>query len=254
YRQLGEKYPRVQVEGKPGAEYLDDLATDKRFLPYLDQAGRFVIKGKVELRYHEDRGAHPYSAQSYQFAHTGEGLPLFQRHSLALQMDWSHQLKLTDVATGEERWKLGLTRTQFQAIATGSGQSHRVKFGYQTLGHLVVLQLGHMVFGLDPLNKGRVLWERNLSSLPGSATAPPPPQSLPSDRGDNSVVLVYTDGWMQRLGSAGPLQGGVICLQMRDSLTAIDPVTGRTLWTRSDVSSRSHVFGDDSHVYAVGTA
>ena len=32
---------------------------------------------------------------------------------------------------------------------------------------------------------------------------------------------------------------------------AIDPVTGRTLWMRSDVNSRSHVFGDEQHIYVV---
>lgn len=254
YRLLGERYPRILIDGKSGADYLEDLATDKRFLPYLDQAGRFVIKGKVELRSDEDRTPRPASVLHYHFAHHGEPLPFFSRHKLALQMDWSHQLKLFDVATGEERWKpgLSLTRTQFQAIAANSGHSHRVKFGYQTLGHLVVLQLGHMVYGVDPLNKGRVLWERNLSSLPGSTSAAPSYQSLSYDARDNSVVLLYTDGWMQRLGEMGPLQGGVICLQMRDSLTAIDPVSGRTLWSRSDVNSRSQVFGDDQYIYVVG--
>jgi hypothetical protein len=39
YRLLGEKYPKVTVDGKKGEEYLEDLATDKRFLPYLDQVG-----------------------------------------------------------------------------------------------------------------------------------------------------------------------------------------------------------------------
>ena len=42
--------PTIKVNGKTGAEYLDDLATDKRYLPYIDQTGRFTIKGKVKLR------------------------------------------------------------------------------------------------------------------------------------------------------------------------------------------------------------
>jgi hypothetical protein len=66
------------------------------------------------------------------------------------------------------------------------------------------------------------------------------------------VVVAYTDGSMQRLGTAGPLQAGVICLQLRDALMAIDPVTGRTLWTRNDVNSRAHVFGDEHNIYVVG--
>jgi outer membrane protein assembly factor BamB len=44
----------------------------------------------------------------------------------------------------------------------------------------------------------------------------------------------------------------VICLLTRDAMTAIDPVTGRTLWTRTDVNSRSTVFGDDQNIYVVG--
>jgi outer membrane protein assembly factor BamB/tetratricopeptide (TPR) repeat protein len=252
YRQLGEKYPKVIVDGKKGEEYLDDLATDKRFLPYLDLPGRFTIRGKVELRREADRNNHPYNTPTYQFAHQGEPLPFFTRNKLGLLMNWNHQLKLHDSVTGEDRWSLPLTQTQFQQIASGNTQPHRVKFGFQSLGHLVVLQLGHMVFGIDPLNKGRVLWERNLSSLPGAGAAPPNFTTLNVDARDGSVMVLYSDGWMQRLGEAGPLHGGVICLQMRDALTAIDPVTGRTLWTRTDVNSRSHVFGDDQHIYVVG--
>jgi outer membrane protein assembly factor BamB len=253
YRLLGEKYPKVEVDGKKGEEYVEDLATDKRFLPYIDQAGRFTIKGPVILRHTEQRGSFPATTQSYQFHHNGEPLPFFLRNRLALQMDWSHQLKLTDSATGEKLWGLTLTRTQFQQIAQNNTLPHRARFGFQSQGHLVVLQLGHMVFGIDPLNKGRVLWEKNLSQLPGSATTAPAPNGQPVvDPRDGSVVVAYTDGSMQRLGAAGPLQAGVICIQMRDSLTAIDPVTGRTLWTRSDVNSRAHVFGDEQYIYVVG--
>lgn len=250
YRLLGERYPKVTVHGKTGVEYLDDLATDKRFLPYLDQGSRFTIKGKVELQQSEDRSAHTAVLQ-YQFGQSGEPLPFFARNKLSLQLDWNHQLRIIDIATNEEKARLSLTRTQFQQIAQAGTQGYRVKFTFQNLGHLVALQLGHMVFGIDPLNKGRVLWEKNLSSLPGSATTAPVHQSLTINPRDNSVELLYSDGWMQRLGEIGPLQGGVICLQMRDTLVAVDPVSGRTLWERSDVNSRSHVFGDDQYVFVV---
>ncbi len=250
YRLLGEKYPKVVVDGKKGEEYLEDLSTDKRFLPYIDQASRYVIKGKVELRYKTDNTG-TSTAQAYQFHHDGEALPFFLRNRLAMKLDYSQKLILADAGTGEDRWNGGLTltRTQFQSIAQNN---HRVRFGFQSAGHLVVLQLGHMVFGIDPLNKGRVLWERNLSMLPNSATNPPYWQSLVHDPRDNSLVLAYSDGHVQRLGTVGPLQGGVVCLQKRDSLSAIDPVTGRTLWTRNDVNSRAHVFGDEQHIYVVG--
>jgi len=158
---------------------------------------------------------------------------------------------ITDVTTKETQAKR-LTRTQFQQIATTNpSAAHRVKFSYQNMGHLVVLQLGHMVYGIDPRNKPRVLWEQNLSSLPGAGTTAPTYTTMNYDAQDNSLVLVYSDGWMQRLGEAGPLQGSVITLPMRDSLVGIDPVTGRRLWTRTDVTSRSHIFGDKENIYVV---
>src|SRR5262249_33659070 len=145
YRLLGERYPKVIVDGKRGEEYLEDLATDKRFLPYLDQAGRYVIKGKVDLRSDPVPGSYPMTNQAYQFHHDGEPLPFFLRNKLALKLDYSHQLKLTDTSTGSDLWNnLTLTRTQFQQIAQNNGQPNRVKFGFQSQGHLVVLQLGHM--------------------------------------------------------------------------------------------------------------
>ena len=71
------------------------------------------------------------------------------------------------------------------------------------------------------------------------------------DPRDGAAVVEYTDGSMQRLGAGGPLQAGVVCLLRRDSLTAIDPVTGRKLWVRTDITSRSHVFGDGQNIYVV---
>ena len=37
----------------------------------------------------------------------------------------------------------------------------------------------------------------------------------------------------------------------RDGLTAVDPLTGRRLWQRSDVAPASRLFGDDMHLFVV---
>jgi outer membrane protein assembly factor BamB len=249
YRLLGEKYPQVVVDGKKGEEYLDDLATDKRFLPYLDQVGRFTIRGKVHFKVDDRNEAPSYgTGPTYRFSHTGEPLPFFSRNRLTLGTD--SKLRLYDNSNKENRWELPVNSNQFQHLVSSHGQAHRVKFGFQSLGHLVVLQVGHLVYGIDTLNRGRILWEKNLSSLSGSPATPNHP-AVSIDPRDGAVVAVY-DGWTQRLGEAGPLHGGVICLQLRDALRAIDPVSGRTLWERSDVTSQSHIFGDEQHVYVVG--
>ena len=252
YRQLAERFPKIKVNGKTGAEYLDDLATDKRYLPYIDQTGRFTIKGKVELRRDVDKKGAAPTSQVYQFDHVGEGLPFFDNHKIGLTLDGNHHLKITDVTTNETQ-TLPLTRTLFSQIISQITQQHpsapsRVKFNYQSMGHLVVLQVGNMIFGIDPLNKPRVLWEKNISTLPGNAAAQP---SMTFDAKENTLSILYSDGLVQRLGTAGPLQGGVVTVAFKDSLLAIDPVTGRTLWTRTDINSRSHIFGDKENVYVV---
>jgi hypothetical protein len=41
------------------------------------------------------------------------------------------------------------------------------------------------------------------------------------------------------------------CLQTREGLVVVEPVSGRTLWTRSDVSAKCNLFGDDDYIYVV---
>jgi outer membrane protein assembly factor BamB len=257
YRLLRDQYAKVPVrDGKTGAELFNDMATDKRLLPHLDIPSQFGVTGKT-IKVEEQRGNFQYNQQVYEFGQSGEPLPFFQRHKLGLRLDGTHQLKITDRATGEEKSK-NLTRTNFQNLIY-TGRQDQPKFRYMTMGHLVVLPLAHMVFGIDPV-RGEVLWERNLYG----EKQPIPPQgqggipmwnqgAITIDPRDGSIVLPYPDGWVQRIGGAGTLEGSALCLHTRDSLTAIDPVTGKTLWTRSGISSRCQTFNDDQYVYVVET-
>ena len=150
-----------------------------------------------------------------------------------------------------------LTQTHFQQfmnIWTPQGQPAQTKHHFMNMGHLVVLPLGHMVFGIDPVEK-KVLWEKNLY---GPVPAGQLPQlgnqngaAITVDPRDNTIQIFYQDGWIQRLGQATSLEGQVICLQTREALIAIDPLSGRTLWTRSDLSPRSQIITDEDHVYVV---
>jgi hypothetical protein len=72
------------------------------------------------------------------------------------------------------------------------------------------------------------------------------------DPADNALEIRYQDGNLLRIGGQGvPAAGGYVCLQTRDGLLALDPLSGRTLWTRSDIPSRCRLFGDDQHVFLV---
>jgi outer membrane protein assembly factor BamB len=251
YRLLRDDYAKVTVrDGKTGAELFNDMATDKRLLPHLDVPGNHGITGK-NIKVDEQRGNYQYNQQTYEFGQVGEPLPFFQKHRLSLQFNY-HQLKISDRVTGEEKTKR-LTQTNFQNMIYGNGQPNMPKFCYMNVGHLVVLPVAHMVFGIDPI-RGEVLWERNLygdKPVDPRFGAFPQPQQYIVDPKDGSLQVIYQDGWVQRLGGAGSLESSVLVLHTRDGLLAIDPITNKTLWTRSSVNSRSHVSNDDQYVYVV---
>jgi outer membrane protein assembly factor BamB len=110
-----------------------------------------------------------------------------------------------------------------------------------------------MVFGIDPVGQ-RKLWEKDLvGGAHGGQQGPNGPQyqNIAADPRDGSLQIYYADGWMQRLGGVGNLEGAVLFLQTHEALVAVDPLTGRTLWTRSDVNNRTHIFSDEDNVYVV---
>lgn len=244
YRVLGREFAKVEVrDGKTGSEIFDELATDKRFLPYLDEPGQVWQGGKIKSK--DERGVQQQpQQQNFAFQPGGEVMPFFQQHRIALNLAY-HQFKLIDRSTNEEKWTQKLTQTNFQNYIYQS-PNQNPRFSYYNVGHMVVLPVGHMVFGIDPLNK-QLLWEKNLT---GTSGIPPEARIMP-DPQDGTLVIAYQDGWVQRLGQTGPIQPSYVCLQTREGLIAIEPTTGKTLWVRSDVTPRSHVFGDDQYVFIV---
>ena len=252
YKKLGKEYGDVVIrDGKKGADFLKEANADKKFIALLSESKLIPEARKITVS--EERGNFHQQTQSYRFEEPESSLPYFQRNRLALRFDY-HALKITDTLTGKEEWSMNITRTLFQNLVYGNGQPHLVRFPLQAQGHLVLLPLGHLVFAIDPVGK-KILWEKNLYNpmgfLPGQpATSPPGYNQLNVDP-DGSIRILYPDGWAQRIGLSNPMTAGVAALQTRDGLVAVDPLTGKTLWTRSDVNSRSILFSDGKHIFVV---
>ncbi len=285
YRKLGKEYARIVIrDGKTGREiYDDDAATDKRLLPYLDDPQPLGAVKKFDAKKQSGDYPMPGGGELFQFEHSGENLPYFRHHIVGLNFN-GHRFTLLDRnleddnQNPKEVWSAKLTETAFKALANSVlGQQTTVmrpgmpgmminpnnhpnaRFPYSTVGHLIVLPLGHRVFGIDPVNH-RVLWEKNLSEGAGPLHADRSgrgptwnPQMTPPlvDPRDGSVLVTYNDNWAQRLGQVGPFQGQTICVQSVDRLSALDPLTGRTLWSRMDVNSRNYLFSDEDYVFVV---
>src|SRR5262249_29513593 len=97
-----------------------------------------------------------------------------------------------------------------------------------------------------PVNR-QVLWERNLMGTVGF----PNLVNLVPDPQDGMPLLVYQDGWVQKLGDLGPVSAASVVMLTREGLLALEPRTGALLWSRSDVGMRTHVFGDESFLFLV---
>jgi outer membrane protein assembly factor BamB len=299
YRKLGKEYANIVIrDGKTGRQiYDDDAATDKRLLPYLDDPLPLGSVGKFGYRKESGEFAMPGTngsnqGQLFQFEHSGENLPFFRHHIVGLDFS-GHYFKLLDrnLEDGKqlpkEVWSTKLTETMFQVLSNqvlgqqnmnnnmnlGMGgiapampinpnDNPHARFPYATVGHLIVLPLGHRVFGIDPVNRRR-LWEVDLTKgasgpLPVNVRNPRGPmwdqqQHPPAvDPRDGSVLLTYPEThWAQRLGQVSPFHGQTLCVQTVDRLNALDPLSGRILWSRMDVNSRNYLFSDEDHVFVV---
>src|SRR5262249_45886151 len=63
--------------------------------------------------------------------------------------------------------------------------------------------------------------------------------------------LAHPNGWVQRLGQLPVAGPAVVCVPTADGLAAVDTLTGRTRWLRTDVPARYDLFGDAEHVFLV---
>jgi hypothetical protein len=202
YRILRRDFGKTKLpDGKTGTDVWDALSTDKRLLPYLDEAEPRAL-GKLKAR--KEAGDFPLNAPLFQFEQDGEDLPFFRRHLVGLGMA-DPIFHLRDRSTGDDRWTQRLRPTSFQALLPGLNPKAVPRFRYHTLGHLIVLPVDRMVFVLDPVTQ-RVLWEKDTFAEKKMTEAAPPTLGAPRwatitvDPIDGSTRIAYADGWVQHLG------------------------------------------------------
>lgn len=251
---LAKEFAKVVIrDGKTGSDLYAELATDKRFLPYLDEpVGGSTMQGRIEAKIERDQ-KYQTNQMNFGFEPEGEILPFFMRHKVALNYG-QNQFKLIDRATNEDRWTETVPQTHFQNflyVWTGGQQPHTPRYRYRMVGHIIVLPVAEMAFGLDPVNK-KLLWKVPLLGADANKLNQGNYSVLP-DPSDDGLIITYTypGGHSRKLGHTGPVGATYVCLLTDTGLVTIDPVTGRTLWTRSDVSPRCQMFGDEQYIYLV---
>jgi outer membrane protein assembly factor BamB len=245
YGELNRAYPKVVVrDGKTGADLFNELVTDKRFLPYIEPLRQTWMHGKLKAQ-EVNAFQGNQQQQSFTIAPEGESIPFYNRYKVVMDMMyqgsamWS--LRVIDRVTGEERFKS--QPMQAPQYIWNYPQSNNHRFA-QIRGHLLILNLNNMVYAYDLADKKK-LWEYNLFGKT------PMPNVMPvrTENEADGVRLYYQDGWTQKVGQVGVIEASYVCLITRDGLVALDPAKGTVLWTKSNVSSRVQLMGDENHVF-----
>ena len=248
YLQLGSEFKDVAVtDGKTGADYLTDLLTDRRLLPYLEPS-RYPLPTRVRV---EDKsvggGAGGPGRVSSEVLPAGDFLPEFHKVRFALETDPTNngwQLRGFDRASD-------VARFQFNDIAQFNiGQPGNAGRAFHAGGRVLVAQVGPNVYGYDLSKKGNTAaWKLSLTG------------DLPTNMGyqqikapsPDEIELVYQDGTKVTIRTTGiAVRPEYACVLTREGLECFDPADrNRRFWTRRYVPERTHVFGDDRHVVLV---
>jgi outer membrane protein assembly factor BamB len=262
YQTLKVRFPDREVrDGKTGTQLLDNLATDKRFLQYMDEPGDPVAKRKYKGELERDKNFNPQSQHLiFTFEPLNDPLPALKHLRVAMNTGTNH-FKLVDRRDGKEQVSVPVSEnfnqfmfpTQNMAMNPGfapfpggnmNNQVQPNRFGYHSVGHLVVANVGQYLVAVDAVTH-RKLWDRNLLGDHG------PSGGLQYHAADETLQTMFADGHFMTVAQGGPVEAGYVSLLTREGLLALDPLTGKTLWVRSDVSTRCRLFGDDRHIYLV---
>jgi outer membrane protein assembly factor BamB/tetratricopeptide (TPR) repeat protein len=252
YRRLALRYPKVVVrEGKTGEQIFAELATDKRFLPYLDEPRSGSLgMGLPQVRLEPISPSQPFQNQRLTYLEPeGEVPPSYRRYRLGIDTG-RKVMRLIDTVRGEEKHSFrleGITPNAPYNMANRTAAPATPK--YHLCGAAMVFVYGHMVYHFNPLNR-----ELKTFNLLGTW------EPLASGYSQGSVQVVMLPNNRQQLsmsaqtlelvGTLGPVSPRGICMTVKErGMVLVDPETGRERWIRSDIPTSMEIFGDPEYVF-----
>ena len=226
-------------DGKTGTQLLDNLATDKRFLQYMDEPGDVVGKRRFKGELERDKNFNPQSQHLiFTFEPLNDPLPALKHLRVAMNHSTNH-FKLVDRRDGKEKLSVPVNENfnQFMYPDAEHGHEPRLRpvpggpmnqqvqpnrFGYHSVGHLIVANLGQYLVAVDAVTH-RKLWDKNLLGDHGPGNG-----GLQYNATDETLQTMFADGMLMTVAQGGPVEAGYVSLLTRDGLMALDPLTGKT--------------------------
>jgi len=261
YRQLAGRFADTVCEdGKTGAQLIAALAADDTGRKWI-AVDRPWPNGKVTV--HDQPPTPRTSGASVRIQRTidlelvGPVSPLFR--DVTVSYDVQQYLVAQD-GLGERRFRIPLfEQGGRRAPAINRNAYNAPALSYASVnGGLIVMSLGNQILAVDTLRTGetssnRVLWTEELNDPIGGFPGSQGVLSRPINLAWGGVRYVPEDAFGRRLGSVGPVNDDGVCFQRLHDLNCVDPITGKTVWTRRNVPLGNDLFGDEELLFVAPT-
>jgi outer membrane protein assembly factor BamB len=258
YRQLAQRFAQVVCQdGKTGQQVVAELAPESPIRELLKGTRAWPL-GKVvskEEKATTRNNPPPRLPRAMDLEIVGPTGPYFD--DMTISFDAQGPVLVGQDGLGEKRFRILLNEQGRRPIPTNNrynGYNLPALYPVSVNGSLLVLSMGNQVVAVDTLagaesSSNRVLWTQDLNDqIPG----------LPTNQGVHSqpVPLLWggsrnvpTDPYSRRLGSIGPVtEDGIYFQRLRD-LYCVDPLSGKTLWSRKNVGLGNDLFGDQELLF-----
>lgn len=256
FRLLARKHPRVVVrDGKNGLQLYQELMTDKRFLPYLDERLGLSNLQNVsidhlvyERKYSNGQGSYVTSYESKQ-----ELPPQMRRFALQVNSDYQNTSRSGYVIRDLTTQKEVFSKSNFaQPLVANFGFQTSLWPRFHSCGNVMVFAWSNRIVGVDPVRKKEV-WSINvLGEGASNESLNSNQQVMPHVELQGRFQVNQINGTCETMGTFGPGSCRRLVMTVRqEGMICIDPQTGERLWSHYGIPAGVEMFGDDEYVIVI---
>jgi len=256
YRQLADRFAQVAgPHGKTGAQLAAALPDDSPVRRWLSQekpwpTGKVSVKeSQVAARTPAQRG--PRSVELDLVGPTG---PIFA--DMTVSLDLQTQVLVGKDGYGEKRFRVPIYEHRSRPVAMSrfNGYSPPPLSSVSVNGGLLILSMSNQVMAVDATRgvdqaTNRILWTQELSDQVGGFQTGQGIYARPIPVAWGAARYVPEDTVGRRYGTMGPVTNDGLCFQRLRDLHCVDPLSGKTLWTRKNVGLGNQLFGDEELLF-----